>query len=178
MDYGPNLHNIYMSSTYSLWNKNTVIQTQKISKTYRSTLQTDFFFALQIKLRVLTLPVPTGTKSRAEWSLLHHCQYFTVAQWPLNARWTKRAFHLQGNYILNKNVNVLKCSPFFEEFLLFYVSHPKNPWYGRKQGFLNHFTVLWYFCSAFREKEVGKTELWLNYSPKRQTCCTVAVNQR
>lgn len=30
MDYGPNLHNIYMSSAYSLWNKKAVIQTKNI----------------------------------------------------------------------------------------------------------------------------------------------------
>lgn len=49
MDYGPNLHNIYMSSTYSSWNKNPVIQTEKISKMYRCSLQTYFFFTLQVK---------------------------------------------------------------------------------------------------------------------------------
>lgn len=114
MDYGPNLHNIYMSSTYSLWNKNPVIQTEKISKTYRCTLQTDFFFTLQLEAESFDFTCSLWNPKQSRRITAAPLPAFSVGQCPLNAHQTQPAFHLHRNCSFNKNVNVLKCSLFWE----------------------------------------------------------------
>lgn len=136
------------------------------------------FLLFSLKLKVLTFPVPTGPQKQSRAITAAPLPVLAVEQWPLNAHWATRAFYFQGNYFLKKNVNALKYFLFFEEFLLFHGSYLEKPWHGQKQRFLNFFTVLLHFCSAFRENGVGRTELWLNHSAKWQAFCMVAANQR
>lgn len=131
------------------------------------------FLLFSLKLKVLTFPVPTGPQKQSRVITAAPLPVLAVEQWPLNGHWAKRAFHFQGNHFLNKNVNALKCSLFLRNFYFSMVP----TWHGQKQRFLNFFTVLLHFCSAFRENGVGRIELWLNHSAKWQVFCMVAANQ-
>lgn len=77
---------------------------------------------------------------------------------------TKPAFHLHGNNSLNKNVNVFKCSLFWEiSTFLFFPPGESLAWPNKE--FLKYIPNVLYFCSAFWEKGMGMAELaelWFN----------------
>lgn len=71
-----------------------------------------FSWLFSLKLRVLTLPVPSGTQKQSRRITAAPLPVLSVGQSPLRAHQTQPAFHLHRNDSLIKNVNVLKCSLF------------------------------------------------------------------
>lgn len=114
MDYGPNLHNIYMLSTYSLWNETQWFRHKKYLRHADALFRLISFLLSNLKLKVLTLPVPTGTQKQSIMITAAPLPVLTMEKWPLNTQWIKKALQFQENYFSSKDVNSIQQSLFSE----------------------------------------------------------------
>lgn len=121
-----------------------------------------FFFTLELEAESFDFTCSSGTQKQSRRITAAPLPVLSVGQCPLSAHQTQPGFHLWGNDSLNKNLNLLKSSLFWDisTFLCFLPGASSLAWSNAEIFQCLHNGPVLPLCTLGMEM----TELWLNHN--------------